>query len=260
MRIVFGQQVTLSGVVTQSGLPLVGAQVPLLGQPAGTAVPVAIATPASGPAGVYSAVATPSARTIYTIAGASATAGVVVEVAPKVTLSARRSGTRGTFRGTVAPASPKRPVTIQLRRGSTWVTYAKLTTSATSTFAVTKKGLKPRAKYRFRAITAATTDHLAGRSTEALVDAMRVTLKTAAKGRLVTFTGTARPRHRGVPVTIEELRGARWVKVAATRLTARSAFRVSKRLAPGVHVLRARTRDDRDHFGGTSTQKTVTLR
>ena len=260
MRVVYGQQVTLSGVVTQSGLPLVGAPVPLLGQLAGTAVPVAIATPASSPTGVYSAVAAPSMRTIYTIAGASATPGVVVEVAPKVTLSAGRSGTRGTFRGTVAPAWPKRPVTIQLRRGSTWVTYAKLTTSATSTFTVKTKGLKPRAKYRFRAITAATTEHLAGRSAEALVDAMRVTLRTAAKGRLVTFTGTARPRHRGVPVTIEELRGARWVKVAGTRLNARSAFRVSKRLAPGAHVLRARTREDRDHFGGTSTQKTVTLR
>jgi hypothetical protein len=61
-------------------------------------------------------------------------------------------------------------------------------------------------------------------------------------------------------VTIEELVGTRWVKVAATRLTRRSTFRASKRLAPGVHVLRARSAADRDHFGGISAQKKLTLR
>ena len=76
----------------------------------------------------------------------------------------------------------------------------------------------------------------------------------------MTFTGAVRPRHRGTPVTIEELRGTRWVRVAAGRLTARSAFRVSTSLKAGVHVLRARTREDRDHFGGTSAQRTITLR
>ncbi len=260
LRVVYGQQVTLSGVATQSGLPLAGSPLTVLGLPAGVAPAAAVATLTTDAAGTYRAAVTPSTRTVYTVAGASATPGVTVEVAPNVTLTARRIGTRGTFRGRIAPSWVKRPVTIQVRRGSSWVTYAKLTTSATSSFALTRKGLRPRAKYRFRAVTAATAEHLAGISSEALVDAMRVTLKTAVKGRLVILTGTVRPGHRGVPVTIDELRGARWVRLAVTRLTARSSFRVSKRLTAGKHVLRARTRADRDHFGGASAQRTLTVR
>ena len=259
-RVVFGQPVTLSGLVTRSGAPLAGSPVGLLAQPSGSAVAASVASAVSDAVGAYRAAVTPSSRTIYSVSGASATPAVIVEVAPKITLAARRSGTRGTFTGKVAPTWPKRPLTIQVRSGSRWVTYAKLTTSATSTFRLLKRGLRPKAKYRFRAVTAARPDLLAGTSAEALVDAMRVTLKAAAKGRVVTFSGSVRPHHRRTPVTIEELRGTLWVRVAATRLSARSTFRVSKRLAAGTHVLRARTREDRDHFGGISVQRSVTLR
>ena len=260
LKVVFGQVVTLGGVVTQSGRPLAGSPVGLLAQPTGSVVAAGVATTVSDAAGAYRATVTPSARTIYSVAGASATPAVVVEVAPKVTLTARRKGTRGSFTGKVAPGWPKRPVTIQRRLGSKWVTYAKLTTSATSTFGLRKRGLSPKRKYRFRAVTAARPELLAGTSAEALVDAMKVTLKAAARGRRVTFTGTVRPRHRGTAVTIEELRGTRWARVASGRLTARSAFRITTSLKAGTHVLRARTREDRDHFGGTSPQRTVTLR
>ena len=259
-KVVFGQQVTLSGLVTQSGLPLAGSPVGLLAQPSGSAVAAGVASAVSDASGAYRATVTPSARTIYSVSAGGATPAVVVDVAPKITLAARRSGTRGSFTGKVAPSWPKRPLTIQVRLAGRWVTYAKLTTTATSTFSLRKRGLRPKAKYRFRAVTAARPELLAGTSAEALVDAMRVTLKTGAKGRAVTFSGSVRPRHRGTAVTIEELRGARWVRVAATRLSARSTFRVSKRLSAGTHVLRARTREDRDHFGGTSAQRTVTLR
>ena len=258
-RIVFGQQVTLSGVVTASGLPLVGGAVSLIAQPAGL-IAAAAGTTTSDAAGAYRVLVSPDRQTIYSVASATGTAPVVVQVAPKITLTARRTRTRGTFSGRIAPAWPKRPVTIQLKRGSRWVTYAKLTTTATSTFSVRKKGLKPKAKYRFRAVTAATAEHLPGSSPEALVDAMKVALKVAAKGRKVTFSGSVRPVHRRLAVTIEELVGTRWVKLAGTKLTSRSTFRVTKQLKPGVHVLRARSAEDRDHFGGISAQKKLTLR
>ena len=164
------------------------------------------------------------------------------------------------FKGKVAPAHPGTAVTIQVRRGTSWTRYAKVRTSATSTFLLRRRGLRPRAKYRFRAVLAADAEHLAGTSAEAYVDRMKVALTVTVKARRATFTGVVSPRHSRLPVTIKVLRAGRLVTFARTRLSRTSRFRLVKRLAPGAYVFQAVTGDDRDHFGGLSAKRSVVVR
>jgi hypothetical protein len=176
-----------------------------------------------------------------------------------MTLSVRRRGAKGTFRGRVAPAHPRARVTVQVKAGRRWKRLRTVRLSRTSSFSF-RAALRPKAKYRFRTVMAADAEHLAGRSAEALVDAMKVTLKASVRGRAATFTGAIAPRHRRVPVIVEVQRQGRWVALARTRASARSTFRVRATLPAGLSVVRARTRDDRDHFGGVSPQRTLTVR
>lgn len=261
VRIVAGDPVLLTGGLLASGLPVAGAAIDVLAQPYGAATATSVARAATLLNGAWTASVKPDRRTIYTATapGAAAIAPVTVEVAPRITFSARRRGSRATLRGTVAPAHAKARLTIQVRRGSAWRTFKKVTLTSASAFKL-GAAVKPRGKYRFRVVMAADADHLAGQSAEALVDPMRVTLKATARGRTATFSGRVGPRHRGIPVFIEELRGTRWVTLARTRLSRTSTFRVVKRLPKGPHTIRARTRDDRDHFGASSPARALTVR
>ena len=67
---------------------------------------------------------------------------MTVSVKHLVTLSAVRKGAKTYFRGKVGPRHPKRLVVIQIRKGSRWVTFAKVKTTKRSTFLVVKT-LKP---------------------------------------------------------------------------------------------------------------------
>ena len=69
----------------------------------------------------------------------------------------------GELRGKIGPRHPKRLVVIQVRKGSRWVTFAKVKTTRRSTFLLVKP-LKAGAHFKFRARTGADRQHLAGLS------------------------------------------------------------------------------------------------
>jgi hypothetical protein len=151
-------------------------------------------------------------------------------------------------------------VVIEGRKGTAgWKTLARLKTGARSTFAGVRK-LDPKAKYRFRARIAADRDHLAGTSPIAFVEKQRVSLAVSLRGRRATFSGKVSPLHRGRPVVIERRVGLRWTALGRTRLSARSTYTLTKRLAPGRYELRARTPADRDHWGGESATRRIVVR
>jgi hypothetical protein len=112
--------------------------------------------------------------------------------------------------------------------------------------------LKPRAKYRFRAYTAADAQHLAGMSSVVYVVKMKISLAVKLSRRKVIFTGRVTPSHPGRVVLIQKLVGKRWVAIGQAKLTLRSTFRFVRTLAPGTYDLRVATSADRDHWGGES--------
>jgi predicted GH43/DUF377 family glycosyl hydrolase len=161
--IVFGQSVTLTGTLTQ-GSALVGQAVALSSQPVGSATFAPFRSVTTGTMGGYSTVVKPAKRTAYkAIFGAVTTAPVSVAVKHLVTLSARKRGGKAYLRGRIGPRHVKRLVVIQVRKGTRWVTWARVRTSRRSTFLVVK-ALKPGVRYRFRARVAADREHLAGLS------------------------------------------------------------------------------------------------
>jgi hypothetical protein len=182
-----------------------------------------------------------------------------VGVHQRIGLKASRKAGTATFKGTIAPAHPGRPVVIQLKKGTSFVTFAKATTSSTSAFSVKKK-LKACGKFQFRAVTAADADHLDGTSAVALVEKHRVSLKLTAKGRKVTFVGKVAPLHKSGKVIIRELKGTKLVKVGTAKLTRKSAFKLVKKLAKGTHKLRVDMAADRCHFAGSSALRSIRLR
>jgi predicted GH43/DUF377 family glycosyl hydrolase len=260
--VLFGQPVTLTGTLKQGGAPLAGRAVAISSQrPEST-----IFDPAGGATtdatGAFTTQVAPSRHAIYkaTFLGASSEPSVSIRVRHLITLSVVRKGSRGTFRGRIGPSHPGRVVVIEGRKGSSgWKTLARLKTGARSTFAGVHK-LDPKAKYRFRARIAADRDHLAGTSPIAYIDKQRVSLTVSVRGRRVTFSGNVTPLHRGRPVVIERRVGSRWTLLARTRLSADSTYMLTKRLAPGRYELRARTPADRDHWGGESAMRRISVR
>ena len=233
----------------------------LLGQPAGAAVASALATVTSDAAGTYRAVVSPDRRTVYSIAGATGTAPAAVEVAPEdhahraPQSHARHLQRQG--RAGVAEAAGHDPAAARSR----WVTYKKLTTTASSTFALTKRGLKPQGQVplprRHRGDAGAPRRHErrgARRRDEGCAQGLR-------EGTLVTFTGSVRPRHSRVAVTIEELVGTRWVKVADDPADASLDLPCQQALSSRACMsCGPAAPPDRDHFGGISAHKKLTLR
>jgi hypothetical protein len=259
--VVFGQSATLTGTLTQAGAPLAGQSVALLGQAVGASVFGPLASATTDGAGAYTSVVRPTKQTTYkaSYAGVAVEPTVAVAVKHKVTLRVRRRGTRGTFTGSVGPRHPGRVVVIQKRAAGRWVKFATLKTNSRSLYSTVKR-LKRRAKYQFRARTAADTEHLAGVSKVALVDAQKVSLSATVKGRTVTLTGRVTPSHPGQALIIKVQKGGSFVRFAKLRLSSRSTFVLKRRLARGTYAFRADRPGDRDHFPGKSPVRTVTVR
>jgi hypothetical protein len=142
----------------------VGQAVALSSQPVGSATFAPLRSVTTGTGGAYSTVVKPPKRTAYRANfGAVTAAPVSVAVKHLVTLSGRRRGGKAYLRGKIGPRHPRRLVVIQVRKGTRWVTWARVRTSRRSTFLVVK-ALKPGVRYRFRARVAADREHLAGLS------------------------------------------------------------------------------------------------
>jgi predicted GH43/DUF377 family glycosyl hydrolase len=251
--VVYGRTVTLTGGLLQGGTALVGAPVSLWAQPLGAASfgQVAALTTATG--GTFTAVQKPTKKTLYKVSysGVATEPSVTVSVAHLLTLSVVRKGSKGTIRGRLGPTHPGRLVVVQMSTGSTWKTIAKLKSGRLSTFSAVRK-LKPKAKYKFRAQTAADNDHLAGLSAVFYLNRMKVALAVKLAGRKATFSGVVKPAHAGRYLIVQKLVGARWVALGKAKLSARSTYRLTKALAPGTYDLRAVTLSDKDHWGGES--------
>ncbi len=76
-----------------------------------------------------------------------------------ITLAGFRKGGKMYLRGKIGPRHPRRVVVIQRRKGSRWVTFAKVRTSRKSIFRLVRKAAKTRSKFRAR--IAADREHLA---------------------------------------------------------------------------------------------------
>lgn len=259
--VVFGQTSTLSGRVTQVGAAVPNQSVSLLQQPFGAPAFAALTSATTSATGDYSSIVTPQQTTTYkaTVPTGSSEPTATVQVAQKVTLKASRRGTKGSFSGTIGPSHPAKEVVIQLKKGTGFVSFKKVKTTSTSTFATTAK-LKTCAKYQFRAVSAADADHLAGTSAVALVEKHRVTLTVKLKGRRATFTGKVGPLHKSGTVLIKQLVGTKFAQLGKAKLTKRSTFTFTKSLKKGTRKLRADMGADRCHFAGRSAVRTVRVR
>jgi predicted GH43/DUF377 family glycosyl hydrolase len=259
--VVFGRPVTLTGTLTQGGAPMGGQAVSLLAQEIGASAFSPLASATTDAAGAYTSVVRPSKGTTYKASYAGVAGEPTVSVAVKhlVTLRVRRRGTRGTFTGAVGPRHPRRGVVIEKRSAGRWVKFTTLKTNSKSRYSTVKR-LKRRAKYQFRARTAADADHLAGVSKVALVDAQKVSLSATVKGRTVTLTGRVTPSHPGQAVVIKVQKGGSFVRFAKLKLSRRSTFALKRKLARGTYSFRADRPGDRDHFPGKSPVRTVTVR
>ena len=160
--ITFGQRVTLSGTLQQNGAGFPGQPVSLwqMAVPATTFAALPAAT--TDTTGAFRSVVRPTGKTTYKATYPGAADGLVtVSVRHLLTLSVRKKAGKAVFRGKLAPVHAKRLVVIEVRKGSRWVTFAKVKTTKRSTFQIAK-AIKPRTRYRFRARTAADRQHLAG--------------------------------------------------------------------------------------------------
>jgi hypothetical protein len=159
--VVFGRTSTLTGTVTRSGAPLAGQVVTLAAQPLGATTFASLPAVTTDAAGSFRLVVKPTKRTTYkaTLAGASSEPVVTVAVKHLITLKAVRRSGKLYLRGTVGPRHARRVVVIQKRRGTRWVTIARVRTTRRSTFQLVRKAAKTRS--RFRARIGADREHLA---------------------------------------------------------------------------------------------------
>ena len=256
--IVFGQQATLSGQLTQGGAPLAGSAVSLLAQPAGAAVFSQLASATTDAAGAYAGTVAPASTTTYraSFPGVGGEPTAQVAVAHRVRLKVRRSGRRGRFTGSVGPVHAGRSVAIEQLKSGAWAQVATVKTTSTSTFVLARK-LKACKRYRFRATTAADADHLAGASAAVRVAPHRLALKLSRSGRRVTFSGSVRPAHPGKTVVLRVKQGTRFARYATVKLSRRSTFKLARKLKPGSHSFRAELPRDRCHFPGRSSVRTI---
>ncbi|HET7856983.1 MAG TPA: hypothetical protein VFL41_11055, partial [Gaiellaceae bacterium] len=163
--VVFGQAARLSGTLTQNAAPFAAQAVALWKKPLGATAFTALPSAPTDTAGAFRASVKPVKRTTYKASFAGAPDGLVtVSVKHLVTLSAVRRGARITLSGRIGPAHSRRLVVIQVRKGTRWVTFAKVRTTRRSTFRLVRMTLRPRTRYSFRARTAADREHLAGLS------------------------------------------------------------------------------------------------
>src|SRR5262249_47861925 len=160
--IVFGKSLTLSGLLTQGSAPHSAQTVLLSAEPIGTTTFKALVPATTGATGSFSRAVKPTLPTTYKASfGGAPDALVPVFVKHLVTLSVVKKGGKAFFRGKIGPRHPKRLVLVQVRKGSRWVTFAKVRTTKRSTFLLVK-ALKAGVHYKFRATNGADRQHLAG--------------------------------------------------------------------------------------------------
>jgi predicted GH43/DUF377 family glycosyl hydrolase len=159
--VVFGKSVTLSGTVTQGGSP-VGLQLVTLGaRPFGAAAFTSLAPATTDGGGRYVRTVKPLKRTTYKagFTGIALEPTVTVAVKHAITLRGFRRSGKVYLRGTVGPRHPRRLVLIQKRKGTRWVTIARVRTTRRSTFQLVRAATRTRSPFRAR--VAADREHLA---------------------------------------------------------------------------------------------------
>lgn len=260
-EITFGESVTLSGTLTQSAVPIASATVSLLGQPFG-GVFAAVAAPLTDAAGAFSASAAPDKFTTYnaSYAGLAAEPSVTVAVRHNVTMSARRKGTTGYLKGLVKPLQPGSVVVIEQLKKRTWSKIAAVKTSSTSKFSRTVRKLSPKGKYQYRARVLADTDNLEGLSAVAYIEKMRVSLGIKLSKRTALFAGKVSPAHKGKTVIIRSLVGGVWKKLGSAKLSSTSTYKLKEKLAKGAYSFKTTIVADKDHFGGESVVRKLTVK
>ncbi|HEY3051474.1 MAG TPA: hypothetical protein VGJ40_07075 [Gaiellaceae bacterium] len=159
--IVFGKSAILSGNLTRGGVPVVGQPVILAAQPIGTSTFTPLPTAMTDAAGNFSAIVRPDRRTTYKagFGGLSPEPTAVVLVKHKITLKGRRRSGKVYLNGTIGPKHARRVVLIQRKKGSRWVTIARVRTTRRSTFKLVRKA--PAKRALFRARIGADKEHLA---------------------------------------------------------------------------------------------------
>ena len=164
LKVVFGNAVKLSGLLTQGGAPLAGQSVTVAAEPFGSTAFKPFATVTTDGTGAYTTTSKPAKQTVYqaSASGVTAPPTVIVNVAQRLKLSVRRSGGKVYFKGSLGPKKRRRVVVIQVRAGKRWKVLARVKTSRRSTFKGARS-LKP-GRYSFRAKTGKYPGLLAGTS------------------------------------------------------------------------------------------------
>ena len=159
--IVFGRSVTLSGSLTRAGTPVAAQPVTLMTQPIGTTAYAPLPAVTTDPSGAFRLAVKPTKRTTYKAGfpGIAPEPTAVVLVKHSITLRAVRRSGKLYLRGAVGPRHARRVVVVQKRRGTRWITIARVRTSRRSTFQLVRKSSRTRSPYRAR--IAADREHLA---------------------------------------------------------------------------------------------------
>ena len=159
---VFGKSAVLSGNLTRGGVPQPGQPVTLAAQPIGAPTFTPLPSATTDGAGNYSALVRPTKKTTYQAGFGGLLPTVVVLVKHKITLKGRRASGKVYLNGTVGPKHPRRVIVIQQKKGSRWVTIARVRTTRRSTFKLVRKA--PAKRALFRAKIGADKEHLANLS------------------------------------------------------------------------------------------------
>ena len=160
--IVFGKSAVLSGNLTRGGVPQAGQPVTLAAQPIGAPAFTPLPTATTDGSGNFSALVKPTKRTTYQAGFGGLFPTTVVLVKHKITLKGRRASGKIYLNGTVGPKHARRVIVIQRKKGSRWVTIARVRTTRRSTFKLIRKA--PAKRALFRAKIGADKEHLANLS------------------------------------------------------------------------------------------------
>jgi stage II sporulation protein D len=148
--VVFGSSTQLTGVGRGLGIPRLASSF----DGASWAPVVTIAPDA---AGAVSFDVTPLRTTRYRLEGeGGASPALLVQVAPRLTLSKPTQLEPGTLAGTVKPRLPGAQIAIERRKGAGWVLVGQAPVTASGTFAVELGSAVPAGGYRARSDATAT--------------------------------------------------------------------------------------------------------
>jgi hypothetical protein len=183
-KVVYGKSVTLTGLLTRSGLPYPGASVQLLSGVVGK-TPALLKTVTTGLDGSIKVVYTPSRSRTYRLffehdsfSGASASPIRTVLLAPRIALTLTDRTVEwkdtSTLKGLVAPNLAGKAVAVQRLTSTGWSTVARPVLTSSSTFAVPLRMAVGR--YTYRAVMPLATDHTSGVSVSVVLSVVPRTL------------------------------------------------------------------------------------